>query len=87
MTPGLEPHEENGFVIMTAASDQGNGRHPRPAPACADARTRQQRIDPELSPERAAEIAKECCRPIDDFEWYPVGKAVGDVRNQGPELI
>jgi putative SOS response-associated peptidase YedK len=26
-------------------------------------------------------------RPVDDFEWYPVGKAVGNSSNQGQELI
>ncbi len=44
-------------------------------------------VDPENSAERAAEIAKECCRPTADFTWYEVSKDVGDVRNQGPRLI
>ncbi len=44
-------------------------------------------VDPETSPERAAEIAVEHCRPVADFHWYKVGKDVGNVRNQGPELI
>lgn len=39
------------------------------------------------SPERAQEIAQEHCRPAEDFHWYKVGKNVGNVRNQGPELI
>jgi len=44
-------------------------------------------VDPGTSPERAAEIAVEHCRPVADFHWYKVGKDVGNVRNQGPELI
>ncbi len=44
-------------------------------------------VDPETSPERAAEIAVEHCRPVADFHWYKVGKDVGNVRNQGPQLI
>lgn len=26
-------------------------------------------------------------RPAEEFEWYRVSKAVGNVRNHGPELI
>ncbi|KPW61047.1 Uncharacterized protein ALO80_05851 [Pseudomonas caricapapayae] len=42
---------------------------------------------PSTAPSRAAAIARECCAPVDEFEWYTVGKAVGNVRNQGAELI
>lgn len=44
-------------------------------------------IDPELSPDRAEEIARECCLPTEEFEWFAVDREVGNVRNQGPELI
>ncbi|MNH43393.1 putative SOS response-associated peptidase YedK [compost metagenome] len=44
-------------------------------------------LDPTTTPERAAEIVEAGCRPAQDFRWFPVGKAVGNVRNQGPELI
>lgn len=44
-------------------------------------------LDPRITLSRAEEIAKEHCRPTEEFEWFPVGKAVGNVRNQGPELI
>lgn len=40
-----------------------------------------------MAPERAAEIVKAGCRPALGFRWFSVGKAVGNVRNQGPELI
>lgn len=29
----------------------------------------------------------ECCRPVDEFEWYAVGKEVGNVKNQGVQLL
>lgn len=29
----------------------------------------------------------ECCREVGNFVWYPVGREVGNVRNQGAELI
>lgn len=44
-------------------------------------------LDPDLSPLRAKEIAKELCQPTEEFEWFPVGKAVGNVRNKDPEPI
>lgn len=42
---------------------------------------------PTITPSRGEEIAKELCQPTEEFEWFPLGKAVGNVRNQGPELI
>ncbi|EFQ65119.1 protein of unknown function DUF159 [Pseudomonas fluorescens WH6] len=85
--PGLDPHIDDGFVIITAASDQGmvdiHDRKPLVlSPACA-----REWLDPNLSPERAEEIARECCQRTGDFEWYPVGKEMGNVRSQGPALI
>lgn len=44
-------------------------------------------IDPTTDTARAEEIAKDCCRAADDFEWFPVSREVGNVRNQGPGLI
>lgn len=85
--PGLEPHEGDGFVIITAASDQGMvDIHDRRPLVLAPEHAREW-IDPELSPARAEDIAKNLCLPVDAFEWYPVGTAVGNVRNQGAELI
>lgn len=44
-------------------------------------------LKPDLEPVRAKEIAREHCHPVEDFEWFPVGKAVGNVRSQGVDLI
>lgn len=35
----------------------------------------------------AAEIAADGSVPADKFKWHAVTRAVGNVRNQGPELI
>ncbi|WP_017907168.1 SOS response-associated peptidase family protein [Pseudomonas asplenii] len=84
---GLEPHEGDGFVIITAASDQGMvDIHDRRPLVLAPEHAREW-IDPDLSPARAEDIAKNLCLPVDDFEWHPVGTAVGNVKNQGSELI
>lgn len=44
-------------------------------------------LDQSLERERVEKLALECCQPTEDFEWYSVGKAVGNVKNQGSELI
>lgn len=84
---GLEPDEGDGFVIITAASDQGMVDIHDRKPLVLSPEYAREWLDLNLSPERAEEIVRECCQQADDFEWYPVGKAVGNVRNQGPTLI
>jgi len=37
--------------------------------------------------EHAEQLVLNLGEPSDSFEWYRVSKAVGNVRNQGPELI
>lgn len=44
-------------------------------------------LDPDLDPARAEELAKNVCRPTEDFEWFRVGRGVGNVSNQGAQLI
>ena len=44
-------------------------------------------LDQSLERKRAEELVQMCCQPTEDFEWYQVGGSVGNVENQGPELI
>jgi putative SOS response-associated peptidase YedK len=84
---GLEPNEQDGFVIITAASDQGMvDVHDRKPVVLAPEHAREW-IDPDTLPERAQYLALQHCRPVADFEWYKVATGVGNVRNQGPQLI
>lgn len=84
---GLEQDERDGFVIITAASDDGMvDIHDRKPLVLAPGHAREW-VHPETSPERVRQIAVEHCRPVEDFHWYKVGKAVGNVRNQGAQLI
>jgi putative SOS response-associated peptidase YedK len=80
-------HDDDGFVIITAAADAGmidiHDRRPLVLPPEAA----REWMQPDLSPERANEIAHEDAMPTDAFEWYPVSKAVGNVRNDGPALL
>lgn len=53
------------------------------SPAAAPGRRRTQ----DGGSQEAEEIALEHSMPVDAFDWYPVDKAVGNVRNEGPHLI
>jgi putative SOS response-associated peptidase YedK len=37
--------------------------------------------------ERSEQIVLLECEPTEAFEWFKVDRAVGNVRNQGPDLI
>ncbi|MOA11349.1 putative SOS response-associated peptidase YedK [compost metagenome] len=43
-------------------------------------------LDPRVHPEEAEEILHHGL-PVEAFEWYAVGAAVGNVRNEGAGLI
>ncbi|KPB24124.1 Uncharacterized protein AC516_3640 [Pseudomonas amygdali pv. sesami] len=84
---GLEPHDGDGFVIITSASDSGMVDIHDRRPVVLTAEDARAWLDSETTPQKAEALAKEHSRIVDDFEWFPVGRAVGNVRNQGPELI
>lgn len=44
-------------------------------------------LDPATPPERAEQIVLLHGEPSEAFTWYAVDAAVGNVRNQGPQLI
>lgn len=86
-TPFDANSEAEGFVIVTAAADAGlvdiHDRRPlvlTPEAALAW-------LHPDTSAKRADELAHEGALPADAFAWHPVTRAVGNVKNQGPELV
>lgn len=82
-----EGREGDGFVIITADSDEGMiDIHDR-RPVVLNAETAAHWLDPELDTGEAELIAREFGLLAEEFEWYPVSRAVGNVRNKGPELI
>nr|AAL92457.1 hypothetical protein [Pseudomonas syringae] len=84
---GLEPHDGEGFVIITSASDSGMVDIDDRRPVVLTADDGRAWLDSEATPQKAEALAKEHCRIVDDFEWFLVERAVGNARNQGPELI
>lgn len=84
--PPAEHKGGNGFTIVTADAVGGmvdvHDRRPIVFTA-ADARLW---LDPEVSPEKAVQLARSVALGPDAFEWYMVDRAVGNVRNQGSHL-
>ncbi len=83
----LDPPEDDGFVIVTAASDKGllDIHDRRPLVMTREASL--EWMSPDTLPERAVELAHDAAIPADEFEWHPVSKAVGSVRNNDKSLI
>ncbi|MNJ33690.1 putative SOS response-associated peptidase YedK [compost metagenome] len=85
--PGEEPNEHDGFVIITADSAGGmvDVHDRRPVVLAPD--LAREWLDPAMPKEQAEQIVLNLSEPSEVFEWYRVSTAVGNVRNQGPELI
>ncbi|MHB0844774.1 SOS response-associated peptidase family protein [Stutzerimonas nitrititolerans] len=82
-----EPRDGDGFVIITSSSGAGmldiHDRRPLVlSPECA-----LHWLDPELDANEAEKIALEHGLGVEEFDWYPVDRAVGNVRNEGAHLI
>ena len=84
---GLEPDDCDGFVIITADSDEGMVDIHDRRPVVLTPEHAREWLDPRTSPRRAAEIAAQSCRPTEDFTVLKVSKEVGNARNQGLHLI
>jgi putative SOS response-associated peptidase YedK len=84
VTRELEPHDGDGFPIIIAVSDLDMVDIPDCRPLALTPELANEWLDRELSHGRG-EIAAECCWPVDELPWYPVGDAAGDVENQGPD--
>ena len=87
VTPGTEPQEGDGFVIITADSAGGmvDIHDRRPVVLAPDLARKW--LDPSTPMERAEQVALRQSEPADTFEWFKVDRGVGNVRNQGSELI
>ncbi|MCE5989734.1 SOS response-associated peptidase family protein [Pseudomonas sp. LM20] len=83
----LKDNEQEGFVIITAAAGQEMVNIHDRKPLVLSSELAREEINPATTAERAEEIAQDGCRPAADFKWHPVSKLVGNVRNQGPEVI
>ncbi|HGN8607942.1 TPA: SOS response-associated peptidase [Pseudomonas aeruginosa] len=87
--PGLddEPADHHGFVIITADAEGGMVDIHDRRPVVLSSELAREWLDPATPPERAEQIVLNQGEPSESFTWYPVSRDVGNVRNQGPQLI
>jgi len=79
--------EDDGFVIITADSVGGMvDIHDRRPVVLAPALARDW-LNPDCDKGQAEQMLLNLGEPAESFAWYGVDKAVGNVRNQGPELL
>jgi len=84
---GLTDRDGDGFVIITADSDQGMVDIHDRRPVVLEADLAREWVEPDLPLKRAEEIVRDLALPVEAFEWFAVDRAVGNVRNEGPSLI
>ncbi len=84
---GGEACEQDGFVIITADSVGGMVDVHDRRPVVLPPGLARQWLDPALPREQAEQMALNLGEPPEVFEWYRVGPAVGNVRNQGASLL
>ncbi|WP_340052246.1 SOS response-associated peptidase family protein [Pseudomonas proteolytica] len=79
--------EHDGFVIITADSAGGMVDIHDRRPVVLTPELAREWLDPATLKERAEQIVLGQGEPAEAFEWFKVGTAVGNVRNQKDTLI
>lgn len=84
--PAGERPEETGFALVTADAQGGMiDIHDR-RPVVLRAADAQLWLDPHLSPEQAAELARQAALGPDEFEWYAVSSELNRAGSEGDAL-
>ncbi|WP_343582933.1 SOS response-associated peptidase family protein, partial [Pseudomonas sp.] len=79
--------EHDGFVIITADAQGGMVDVHDRRPVVLSPELAYEWIAAEMPSEHAEQLVLNLGEPAEAFEWYRVSTAVGNVRNQGAELI
>lgn len=79
--------DHDGFVIITADAQGGLVDVHDRRPVVLGPELAREWIAAEMPAEQAEQMVLNLGEPADAFEWFRVGVKVGNVRNQGPELI
>lgn len=86
-TGDQDPTEHDGFVIITADAQGGMVDVHDRRPVVLSPELAAEWLDEATPAERAEQIVLHQGESAEAFEWYRVDRAVGNVRNQGPQLI
>lgn len=76
-----------GFVIITAESNKGLVDIHDRMPLVLESEAALEWMHTDTSTEDALVLVRNRALPASDFAWHPVTKKVGNVKNQGAELI
>lgn len=85
--PAGEHREATGFVLVTADSEGGMVDIHDRRPVVVSAADAQRWLDPDTSPEQAAELARTAALATDMFEWHQVSTEVNRAVTNGPQLL
>lgn len=80
-------NEHDGFVIITADAQGGLVDVHDRRPVVLEPELAREWIAAGMPSEHAEQMVLNLGEPSEAFEWHKVSTAVGNVRNQGPELI
>jgi putative SOS response-associated peptidase YedK len=84
--PDTDVKTSNGFTIVTADAQGGMVDVHDRRPVVLSAEDAALWLDPMFGHEQAEHLVRSVALGPEAFEWYQVDRAVGNVRNQGPEL-
>lgn len=79
--------EAEGFLIVTAAADKGLVDIHDRRPLVFTPEAALEWMSPGINGTQASELAHDAAVPAHDFTWHAVSRAVGNVKNQSPELV
>lgn len=74
-------------MIVTAAADKGLVDIHDRRPLVFTPKAALEWLNPETTGAQASELAHDAAMSAEIFTWHPVTRAVGNVKNQGSELI
>lgn len=86
-TNDREPQTHDGFVIITADSAGGMVDIHDRRPVVLSPELAREWLEPATPKERAEQMVMHQGESTDVFEWFRVGVAVGNTKNQGAKLI
>ncbi len=86
-TPFERGDEAEGFLIVTSAADKGLVDIHDRRPLVLSPEAAREWMRQEVGGKEAEEIAADGAVPADNFAWYAVSSAVGNPKNQGPNML
>lgn len=86
VAPANECKSSNGYTIVTADAQGGLVDVHDRRPVVLSAADAALWLDPALPAEQAEQLLRSLALGADAFDWYAVDRAVGNVRNQGPQV-